>query len=316
MSERVPVGEVLNEAFQFGFRRWLTIFRFAWAPLLLTMLIVGGGFYLVFDAAALEAVEKASDIEKLSDILNVSAAAAMGIGLLAILAIMALFAGLFASIYRLVALGEERQGILPLRFDGPAQRVFTAQIILTLINYAIMGVAVVIGLVLAGSSPGAAIAAIGDFTALVMQAAADPTAQPNEAEMEKIAGPFGGLMLGMVIAAPALIFANVKLSPFLAGSASENRLLLFGAYRLTSGHFWSLFGVYFLLLIALFVIGMAFTLAMGFVDLMSGLGGSLAFFGLLFNIIGFAATIAYQVFIIGVQLAVQAVIYRRLKTGE
>jgi hypothetical protein len=66
----------------------------------------------------------------------------------------------------------------------------------------------------------------------------------------------------------------------------------------------------------LFAVGIAFSLAMSFIELMSSLGGSMAFIGAIFGVIGFAATVVYQVFVIGVQLSLQAIIYRRLKTGE
>ena len=105
MSGRVPAGEILNEAFQFGFYRWLTVFRFA---------------------------------NSFSDILNVSPFTAVVLGVIAAIILMVAFAGMFASVYRLVALGEDRPGFMQLRFDGPAQRVFMAQLILNAINYVIM----------------------------------------------------------------------------------------------------------------------------------------------------------------------------------
>ena len=316
MSGRVPAGEILNEAFQFGFYRWLTVFRFAWAPLAFTAVLMWALINVIFDKEALAGIEKAADFERFSDIMNVSPVAAIAMGIGAAIVMMIAFAGMFASVYRLVALGEDRPGFLQVRFDGPAQRVFMAQIILNAVNYVIGIAAVLIGLTFAGASLGDLVISSKEFFALVQQTAQDPSFQPSEAQIQSMAGPLRGIMLGGLIAAPALIFVNVKLSPFLAGSAAENRLLLFGAFRLTAGHFWAIFGVIFLFILALFAVGLAFSLAMSFVETMSNLGGSLAFIGALFGVIGFAATVFYQVFIIGVQLSLQAIIYRRLKTGE
>lgn len=316
MSGRVPAGEILNEAFQFGFYRWLTVFRFAWAPLAFTAVLMWALITVIFDKEALAGIEKAADLEKFSDIMNVSPVAAIALGIGAAIVMMIAFAGMFASVYRLVALGEDRPGFLQVRFDGPAQRVFMAQIILNAVNYVIGIAAVLIGLTFAGASLGDLVISSKEFFALVQQTAQDPSFQPSDAQIQSMAGPLRGIMLGGLIAAPVLIFVNVKLSPFLAGSAAENRLLLFGAFRLTAGHFWAIFGVIFLFILALFAVGLAFSLAMSFVETMSNLGGSLAFIGALFGVIGFAATVFYQVFIIGVQLSLQAIIYRRLKTGE
>lgn len=316
MSGRVPAGEILNEAFQFGFYRWLTVFRFAWAPLAFTAVLMWALINAIFDKEALAGIEKAADLERFSDIMNVSPVAAIVMGIGAAIVTMIAFAGMFASVYRLVALGEDRPGFLQIRFDGPAQRVFMAQIILNAVNYVIGIAAVLIGLTFAGASLGDLVISSREFFALVHQTAQDPSFQPSEAQIQSMAGPLRGIMLGGLIAAPALIFVNVKLSPFLAGSAAENRLLLFGAFRLTAGYFWAIFGVIFMFILALFAVGLAFSLVMSFVETMSNLGGSLAFIGALFGVISFAATVFYQVFIIGVQLSLQAIIYRRLKTGE
>ncbi|WDI31423.1 hypothetical protein PUV54_15845 [Hyphococcus flavus] len=316
MSGRLVVGEVLNETFQFGMQRWSSVFRFAWAPLIIAGLITWGLFQFVFDVEALEAAEKAADFSGFDEILNVSPAVAILAGLAGGVLMMAVLAGAFASIYRLVALGEDRPGFVQLRFDGPAQRVFVAQIILTLINYGTVLLAVLLGLTFAGASIGDFFSSSREFFSLVMQAGQDPNFQPSEEEMQAMAAPIGGVMLGGLIAAPVLIFINIKLAPFVAGSAAENRLLLFGAYRLTSSYFWPLFGVSALFILALFAMAMAFSLAMSFVEVMSTLGGSLGFIGSLFSIIGVALSLAYQVFVVGLQLSFQGIIYRQLKTGQ
>ena len=129
--------------------------------------------------------------------------------------------------------------------------------------------------------------------------------------------PIGLLVLSGFFAAPVLIYVNIKLVPFPPGSASENRLLLFGAFRMTAGHFWSILGLYILFILAMIVLGIVYTLAMSFIELMASLGGAgaLTIIGAIFTVVAFAAAIAYQVFVIGVQLSLQAIVYRRLKTG-
>ena len=41
MSERLPVGEVLNEAFQFGLKRWTSVLKYGWLPALLAIGVMG-----------------------------------------------------------------------------------------------------------------------------------------------------------------------------------------------------------------------------------------------------------------------------------
>ncbi len=318
MSQRVPVGEVLNEAFQFGLHRWFTVLRFAWLPFVLAGAVAGGVFWFIFDQEALKALDE-NDPEALSQLfssLKVAPATAMLAGVAALIAILIAYSGVFASIYRLVALGEDRPGIFQLRFDGPAIRVFWAQIILIAINNGIFAVIALATLTLNGVGVGEVQAAWPEFLRLMIASAADPSFEPTQAQMQALA-PIGLLVLSGFFAAPVLIYVNIKLVPFPPGSASENRLLLFGAFRMTAGHFWSILGLYILFILAMIVLGIVYTLAMSFIELMASLGGAgaLTIIGAIFTVVAFAAAIAYQVFVIGVQLSLQAIVYRRLKTG-
>jgi hypothetical protein len=318
MSQRVPVGDVINEAFQFGLHRWFTVFRFAWLPFLLAATVIGGVFMLAFDVSAMSGQREVESMSELAGLLRVSPAAAAGLFAIAVVLILIAYSGVFASIYRLVALGEDRPGLFQLRFDGPAIRVFWAQLILTLINYGILIAAGMIALAVSGHSLGEVANAWREFVAMVAQASANPEAQPDEAALARIASPFGVFFLGFLFAAPVMIYVNIKLVPFAPGSAAENRLLLFGAIRMTTGHFWSILGVYILFILAMIVLGIVYTLAMSFIELMAGLGGAgaLSLIGAIFTVVSFVAALVYQVFIIGVQLSLQAIVYRRLKTGQ
>ena len=223
-----------------------------------------------------------------------------------------------ASVYRLVALGEEREGIIQLRVNGPATRVFFALIILTVINYGIWFVAFVIAAAMSGATPGAVLsAAAQSFVKIMAAAEADTTIAPEQ--LVVLAEPFGVFVLATVLAVVPLVYLSIKLVPFPAGSAAEDRLLLFGAFRMTAGHFWSILGAYFLLMLLLMVLGVVFGLGMEVLDLLAGLnaGGStgLTLVATAAFIVQLALTIVYQAFVYGVQFALQAIVYRRLTTG-
>ncbi|MCK5744628.1 MAG: hypothetical protein KAH44_00365, partial [Oricola sp.] len=204
---------------------------------------------------------------------------------------------------------------LQVRFDGPAQRVFAALLILNVLNYAVILLLCVVMLLIGGSGFGDFFRAWPVFFSLVEAASADPSYQPSAQELAALK-PLGSFFTGLFLAVPALIYLNVKLAPFAPGSAAENRLLLFGAFRMTSGHAWSIFGTLILFVLAMVVMSILYMLTMSFLELMASVGGTMAFIGMIFNAISLAAGIAYQIFVMGVQLSLQAIIYRRLKTGE
>ncbi len=54
----------------------------------------------------------------------------------------------------------------------------------------------------------------------------------------------------VLIAAPLLIWVSIRLSPFLAATIDQRKIVTFGVWRLTAGNFWAIFG-------ALFVVGLA-----------------------------------------------------------
>lgn len=317
MSERIKAGDILTEAFRFGFYRWPTVLRFGWAPFALALLVTLGAVFSVIDFAAAEALDNAAEPtwDDFKGLLRVPP----GVALLALIAAgfatMLLYCGFFASVYRLAALGEERPGLVQLRFDGPALRVFAALLILNLINYAVIVALCVVMLAVNGFGFGDFIAAWPEVFSLIERSAGDPSYQPSPEDVQRFA-PIGAFFTGLFVAAPVLMYLNVKLLPFAPGSAAENRLLLLGAFRMTSGHAWSIFGTLILFALAMVVISILYVLTMSFIELMAALGGSFAAVGMIFSAISFAAGAAYQIFIMGVQLSLQAIIYRRLRTGE
>ena len=40
MSAKLPVGDTINEAFQFGLHRWGAVLRFGWAPVVVSMVVM------------------------------------------------------------------------------------------------------------------------------------------------------------------------------------------------------------------------------------------------------------------------------------
>ena len=318
MSDRIQAGDILNEAFQFGYRRWLTVFRFLWMPFLVAGLFGFAALNVVFDAEALNAMTETSSIQNLGAAMKVSLPTAVFIAIAGFALMLFLYSGVFASIFRLVALGEERPGLFQLRFDGPAQRVLWAQLIMTLINYAVVLAAGLVSLALSGQSFASVMAALNEFMSIVAAASATGASQPAPESVQHLAAPMSVIFQTMLFSLPPLIYLNVKLAPFLPGSAAENRLLLFGAFRMTAGHAWSIFLVFVMFFMVMVIIGVVYSLAMSFVEMMAGLSGAgvLALLGAVFSFISLVAAVAYQVFVMGVQMSLQAIIYRRLKTGQ
>ena len=76
-----------------------------------------------------------------------------------------------ASVYRLVALGEERPGLFHLRFDGPAVRVFWALIISGVISMVIWLIALAIALAAGGLGFGDYFRDMGEFFMTAINAA-------------------------------------------------------------------------------------------------------------------------------------------------
>jgi len=319
MSKGIRVGEVLNESFQFGFHRWPTVFRLGWLPLLISGFVVFGLQHLIFDAEALKVAIESRESFKMVEVMRVSSFLAFGLMLIVFVFMIAVVSGLLASIYRLVALGEEREGYVDLRFDGPAQRVFWAQLIVTLINVSVMLAFVIIAIPMTGSSFGEVFKSLGAFLLLMQSAMVDPNVgQPDQATLEALYAPLGSVFLGAFVALLPLAYINIRLTPFAPGSAAENRLLFFGSLQITNGHFLSLLGLYLLFGIALMLVGMIYSLVTSVLEQMASLGGAgmLSVVGFLFQGILFALMVAYQVFVIGVQASLNAVVYRELGRDE
>ncbi len=319
MSQKLPVGDVLNEAVQFGLHRWSTVLRFALGPMLVSMLLVGVVAAVLLDPFFFTESGKDATLESMKGGLRFPMSITALIGGLAYLFVIFLFCGVMASMYRLVALGEERRGFFQLRMDGPAKRVFFAYLILMLLNFAIWGVAFYFALGMTGDSWDSVVKGFGEFMALISVA---EQASESEIEAALIAlmptlKPFG---LAILYAAIPLIYVNTKLAPFPAGSAAENRLLLFGSFGMTFGHFWSILGVSILGFIFLMLLSMIFQLALMVFQMIAALlitqGAGMAIFAAIIGVGIAVLSIFFKLFTFAFQTSIHAIIYRRLKTGE
>ncbi|MEO1251744.1 MAG: hypothetical protein AAFW81_05290 [Pseudomonadota bacterium] len=317
MASGFAIGEALNETFNFAVSRWGSVLRYGWAPLLAASAVLVLMLYAIVDIGALEEMEKDPQV-----IVNAASflRAPVPVAILAFLAtgafITFIMAGFLASVYRLAALGEDAPGFIHLRFDGPALRVFFANIIQTAINYSVYLVALLIASLATGVSIGSAFGAIMEFVRIVSEAAqADQAVDP--AAIGASVEPIGLFFVAGLFAALPAIYLNVRLAPFVSGSAAENRLILAGAFRLTAGRFWPLFGYFLLLALALLVLTFVFQIAMAIFETLTALpaGGVFSIISAIASLIAFALGLGYQIFTFSLQLGGQGIIYRRLKTG-
>ena len=309
----LPAGEVLNEAFQFAARRWGTVLRYAWLPMAIGLFVV-----YAYSALAFE-MEPGLDGANGTLSLRMPAALAFALGAGVFGACAFLYAGFMTSLFRLVATGEERGGFVHGRMDEPVSRVFWAVLIVNGLGFALMAMSLLIALVATGSPPGETFEAVSEFFSLAAAASASGEAVPVEAA-ERLAEPVGLVFLSVVGALLPIIYLNIRLTPFAAGSAVENRLVLFGAFRLTGGRFWPIFLIQSLIVICLFALSIIVELGAEILEqlgtLLAGIGGVGAIGGAVVLAAGFLIAAGFQLFSAAVQLSAQGIIYRRLKTGE
>ena len=318
MSQKLPVGDVMNEAVQFGLHRWATVLQYSWAPALFSLLLFGLYFVALFEISFFESVNSATSFEEVKGALRLSVPMAI-VGVVVIYLFMGLlFCGVAASLFRLVALGEERPGFIQMRMDGPALRVFLSYIILTIISAIIFLAVFLLAMVLAGEG------AFGFFdwinTSVPMFQAAEQGGSNDLEVSSGLMGPTQAVSVAILFALIMLIYVNVKLAPFPAGSAAENRLLLFGSISMTFGHAWSIFGIFVLYVLFIIVLSVIYGLADSVFGMLAELlalqGSVFALVAIAINIIAIAVAVFFQLFTMGLQAAVPAIIYRRLKTGE
>lgn len=318
MSQKLPIGDVMNEAVQFGLHRWATVLRYAWVPGLLSLILFGSYFVGIFDPAIFSSNYEATSIDEFKEILRVPISTAIAGAVVIYLIAGLLFCGVAASLFRLVALGEERPGLIHLRIDGPAIRVFFSYVIIMILNGAIWSAAFLGALSISGESISSL---TGSFQSLMeIIANAEDGSDDGVAAMSAIMGPMEVYGLTFLLGLIPMIYVSVKLVPFPAGSAAENRLILFGSFGMTFGHFWSIIGIYILFFMFMIVIAIIYTLADSVFQLLGALlisqGSIFALVGMGAFLLSAAAAIFYQLFMIALQTAVPAIIYRRLKTGE
>lgn len=316
MSTKLPIGDTINEAFQFGLHRWGSVLRFAWLPVVVSMVVLLVTMLAIFDFAAFPDTDAEIGSVETGDILRFPLPITVILGLVAYILMFLLFSGVLASIYRLAALGEDRPGVFQLRMDGPAKRVFFAFVILALVNFIVWSVSVTIGLSITGSS-------WGEIANGFRQLIESPTLAEFDGNLavgnnQDFAALIEVYFFSSLLAIIPLLYVNVKLVPFAAGSAAENRLWLIGSLVKTTGHFWSMIGVIILLFIALIVTSIVFQVVMIIVMMLAGAfvaqGSGLAIVGAILFFAMFPASIWFSAFFYAVRLSLPAIIYRRLMT--
>lgn len=312
MSKQVPVGAVVNEAFNFGLKRWGTVLRVFWLPTLVTVILLVAYFAAAFKMEAAAGASPADWRELLR--LPLPAAIAGAVALM--LAVSVLMSGALATMFRLIALGEQPKGFFHLRFDGPAVRTFLAGLILALINLAILATAAAIVQITTGKSVIDGLISMFDIFQESVRSSSQQMSQSDTRALMEAAAPITSAYLYAFL---PMLYVGIKFAPFMAGTAAENRIWLFGSFRMTFGHWWSIFFSYVLFTIAFILLAVVIQLAFGALEFLAkyftARGGAAAALGAVMSIALFVVSVIYQAFALGAQSAMQAVIYRRIKTG-
>ncbi|MEL6362988.1 MAG: hypothetical protein AAFR21_18120 [Pseudomonadota bacterium] len=323
MSDRVEMGSVLTEAFNFAWQRLPTLIRYIWAPFLILIFLAGGLTAMAIDFDVVNARDGSANLdpEALTRMLKAGPVELLGYAMIFVVVSMFLFAGVYTSVYRLVALGEERSDIIQLYTDGPAMRTFIAMLISSLINLVVFLIAIGAAQAITGKSIMSAVPSIMEIFSL--SAEAEMNGRQVEIppdQMAKLGEGLVPLALGILLAIIPTVYVSVKLLPFAPATAVENRLALVKSFTMTFGHAWSIFGSIILFAIATFLLALIVELASGIIELFANLfqnmGGPMALVAILIAFIIMVAELIFQAFLINAQLALQAIIYRRIETGS
>lgn len=316
MSHPIQPGAVLSEVFSFPVQRWGTIARLSFLPLILTVVLILGTISQLFD---FDKMGDMAEIKSMSDFNAVMKYNAF-ITTMAFIALwfvaIFLYSGYAASIMRLIVLGEERRGWLYLRADDVAYRVFLASLIATVLYVGIFLIVMMFAFGMSGSK-------IGDLLAASSAEFTNGSSQSHDAlsssDLSKAITHFLPAMLGGIFVYSIISgYLAVRLVPFLAATAATNRVAFLKSFDLTKGHFWSLVGVMFMAMLAMFLIGMAYQIVASIFSTMAELGDTpfLGWIAVIAMIFQLALVAVYQIYTIGVQLALPAVLYRNLQTGS
>lgn len=300
MSKEMPAMGLLNETFSFATSRYGAIVRCLLIPYIILVIGYLVVFVSVIDFSAFISMAD-SDFEPetpaevfafFSSVLRVPLSTLVVIYLVAGLVLSVPLIGGMTSLYRLVGLGEEPGWVIA-RFDGPMWRTLIAGIIMWVLQLVIF---VIAGAIAGALNPGAF-----DFIGNMEQIENNP----------EILWPFLGFvtqttLFGLLIMA----FVFTKLAPFVAATACENRLMLLSSWSMTKGNFWTILGSYILLVIAIVVGYLGYIIIDVIVNIIASLAGPLG--AILHGLAKFVVDFIVTFFMIGLQTAFAALIYRKL----
>ncbi len=315
MSRDFPVGASVTEAADFARHRWGAIIRFGWAPAVISLFILG---IFVAGVIDIEAVQSAAAEDRALapfDALRLPFWQFALAGLVVYALAFFFWAGALTSVLRLVALGEDRPGAFHLRMDGAAARVYLACLFTAGVSIAVsLAIMAAVGFAM-GVDP---VAAFEEIMRVAAETERRGSASPEATG--RLADAAGFLVLGGLAAAIPSIYLAVKFAPFATAAACEDRLDFRAAFAMTTGAFWRVLGALVLMTAFLLLAALIFQLAAGVLDLVAGMmrnrGGAGAAIGVALGIVLALASVIFNAFVYSAQFALNAIIYRRLKTGQ
>lgn len=313
MSDRLNSPDVATEALEFAWRKLPATMRFAVAPFGIATIVS----FVVVSVVSLMAVALTGDGEVIDQ------ATSFTVGVLTVIALVPLWilasSRVMVDVYRLVAKGEDTGSWFNIAIDGPVLRVAAAYFFMLFVGAFVFLTACLLTQGITGRSIAGAIGALGEF--IEWQSSIDPAAydtmpQPPPDLLAKIESASVLIVMAVALAAPVNLFFTTKLATLPPIAALENELALRRAFQMTQGHAWSVFGTMVLLFVASVAVSGITSLGTNALDFAASafrsMGVTGIFLAVFFSGLSVTATIALQLFNIGMQGAFGGIVYRQL----
>jgi hypothetical protein len=282
MQNKMQFTDLVTETFDFGWNKWFAVFKLSILPFLATVALMTIVSIIIMAVTPLILTQEMMTGEEQPPALTMFVFSLVSsiAGLLASLPMI----GAGVRIFRLAGLGEQSQFWEGFRFDATFWRTVASYVIITVLLYVVQ------------------------FAIMYLPGFVD-------FDINLIADFYIRFILFVAIYA-FYIAVQVKLLPFHAATACENRLPIMETWRRTHGYFWTIFGAQLLLLLMVAGTGYIFYQGYLFFDSIGGvaavLNSTLGLIQVPIILGAFFVGFFFLFFAVGTLSAYPAIIYRKL----